>query len=38
MPIRPEDDELTILTDGRELRGWTAVRVDRGVAWRDIPR
>src|ERR1700730_2629799 len=31
MVIRPEDDELTILTDGRELGGWTAVAVDRGV-------
>src|ERR1700720_793363 len=29
--IRPENDELTVLTDGRELGGWTAVAVDRGV-------
>lgn len=27
----PENDDLTILTDGRELGGWTAVAVDRGV-------
>jgi prophage tail gpP-like protein len=29
--IRPENNELTVLTDGRELGGWTAVAVDRGL-------
>ena len=28
---RPEADELTILTGGQRLAGWTALRVDRGV-------
>lgn len=27
----PENDELVVVTGGRKLSGWTAVRVDRGV-------
>lgn len=29
--VRPEADQLTIMTGGRRLVGWTAVRVQRGV-------
>jgi prophage tail gpP-like protein len=31
MTILPEDDELTILTGGLKLGGWTGIRVSRGV-------
>lgn len=31
MPVKPEDEELTILTGGRKLSGWQEIHVIRGV-------
>ena len=31
MPIKPDDEELVIKTNGMTLGGWTGVRVSRGV-------
>jgi prophage tail gpP-like protein len=31
MPIRPDDEELTIKVGGQILGGWTRLRVTRGV-------